>query len=188
MLRSNKRNKRLLTHKHKPMKNLIVVLAFLMVGFVYADAQKFAYVDTERILEQLPEYQDAQKEIDKVAEQWRKDIDGQKSAIEEMYREYQAEQVLLTEDLRRKREEEIMQKEREVNELRKTKFGYGGELFKKREEMTKPIQDKVYAEIEKLATTKGFDFIFDKSSGVNMLYANPKFDKTEDILKALGIN
>jgi len=155
---------------------------------LFTFAQKFAYVDTEAVLNQLPEYQDAQKGIDAIAENWQSEIQQKYEEIESLYKEYQAEQVLLTEDIRQKREESIIAKENDVKKLQKQRFGYKGDLFKKKQELIKPIQDKVYEAVEELAQQKSFDFIIDKSGGASILYANPKFDQTETILKKLGVN
>lgn len=168
------------------MKRLTLTLlcAFFMSGFLYA--QRFAYVDTDYILDNIPEYANAQKKIDNIAEDWRKEIDKKYKEIDELYKAYQAEQVLMPEEMKIEKQNEIERKEEEVKELQKRKFGYEGELFQQKQELVKPIQDKVYNEIQKLATTKSLDFIFDKASGISMLFANPKFNMSDDILKELG--
>lgn len=150
-------------------------------------AQRFAYVDTEYIMSKIPEYTTAETQLDKIAENWQADVQKKYAEIEEMYKDYQANQILLTEDMRASREDEIMAKERELKEYQKSKFGYEGELFQKRQELVKPIQDQVYEAIQKLAKQKAFDFILDKSAGVSILFANPKFDKSDDVLRELGI-
>ena len=168
----------------KTIFTLVVVCCFAFSSF----AQRFAYVDTEYILENIPEFKKAQKEVDAIAENWRKEIDVMYQDIDKLYRAYQAEQVLLPEATKVQRQKEIEQKEKDVKEYQKQKFGYEGELFQKKQELIKPIQDKVYNEVQKLASEKTLDFIFDKSSGVSMLYANPKHDRSDDVLKALGYN
>ena len=157
------------------------VLAFTM------NAQRIAYVDVAGILDKLPKYQESQKQIDNLAAQWRSEIAQEYDKIKGMYNRYQAEQVLLSDDVRTQREEEIMTKEKEVRELQKNKFGPEGALFKKRQELVKPIQDRVYSAIENYANDKGFDFIFDKSSNAGMIFSNARYDKTDDIIQALGI-
>jgi len=146
-----------------------------------AFAQRIAYVDVTAVLESLPDYQKAQEQLDKVATQWRQEIAQEQDHIKGMYSKYQAEQVMLSEEMKKQREEEIMNKEKEVREMQRQKFGPEGALFKKREELVKPIQDKVYAAITKFAEDKGFEYVFDKGSASGMLYADPKYDKTEDI-------
>ena len=140
-----------------------------------------AYVEVTAILEWLAEYKKAQEQIDKVANQWRQEIAQEQDQIKRMYRQYQAEKEMLSEEMKKKREEEIMVKEKDVREMQRQKFGPEGSLFKKREELVKPIQDKVYAAIQKFAGDKGFEYIFDKGSASGMLFADPKYDKTEDI-------
>ena len=147
-------------------------------------AQRIAYVDVTAILESLPEYQAAQEQLDRVATQWRQEIAQEQDRIKGMYSKYQAEQVMLSEEMRKQREDEIMTKEKDVRELQRQKFGPEGALFKKREELVKPIQDKVYNSIQKYAEDRGFEYIFDKGSASGMLYADKKFDKTDDV-KAL---
>lgn len=144
-------------------------------------AQRIAYVDVTAVLESLPEYQKAQEQLDRVATQWRQEIAQEQDRIKGMYSKYQAEQVMLSEEMKKQREDEIMNKEKEVRELQRQKFGPEGALFKKREELVKPIQDKVYAAIQKFAEDKGFEYVFDKGSASGMLYADPKYDKTEDV-------
>lgn len=151
-------------------------------------AQKFAYVDMDYILEKMPTYTEAQKQLDKVAEGWQKEVEAKMATVDELYKQFQAEQVLMTEPMKQQKIKEIEAKEKEVKEFQKGKFGPNGELFKKRSEFIKPIQDKVYNEIQKYAVAKAYDFIFDRSSGPSMLYANEKMNKSDDILSALGIS
>lgn len=167
------------------MKKIIITIAiFAMSVFVYA--QKYAYVDTEYILDNISEYKEAQKKLDAVSADWQKEIQKKYEEIDGMYKQYQAEQVLLTEEMKKKRENEIVAKEKSAKELQKQRFGYEGDLFKKRQELVKPIQDKVYDAIKKMAEAKAYDFVFDKSAGVAMLYSNPKLDKSDEILKDMG--
>ncbi len=160
-----------------------LVLAALTTASSFA--QRIAYVDVTAILESLADYQKAQEALDKTATQWRQDIALEQDKIKGLYSKYQAEQVLLSEEMKKTREDEITAKEKEVREMQRQKFGPEGALFKKREELVKPIQDRVYGSIQKFATEKGFDFIFDKGSASGMLFADPKYDKTEDIKAAL---
>ena len=167
------------------VKKTIAALSFmLLLGFT-ANAQRIAYVDINKILESIAEYNEAQDELDRTASKWRQDIAQEYDVIKGLYNRYQAEQVLLSDEARRQREEEIMEKEKEVRELQKDKFGPEGALFKRRQELVRPIQDKVYAAIENYAKDRGYDFIFDKSGAAGIIFSNPEYDKTEDILKSL---
>jgi outer membrane protein len=166
------------------MKKSLLTIAFACLSMVLATAQRIAYVDVNDILESLPEYQKAQEQLDKIATQWRQEIAVEQDKIKGMYSKYQAEQVLLSEEMKKQREEEIMNKEKEVRELQRQKFGPEGALFKKREELVRPIQERVFNAIQKYAEDRGYEFIFEKGSASGMLYADKRYDKTED-LKAL---
>lgn len=166
-------------------KFFLMAVLFFTVPF-FAKAQKYAYVDTEYILQNIPDYKSAQGQIDNLSTQWQKEIEAKYAEIDKLYKAFQAEQILLTEEMKRKRENEIIAKEKEVKELQKARFGVDGELFKKRQELIKPIQDKVYNAIKALAEKGSYAVIFDKSSGASLLYTNPKFDKSDEILLAMG--
>lgn len=168
------------------MKKLILTLSILLVTGFASFAQKFAYVDTEYILGQIPEYKAAQAELDKTSAQWQKEIEAKYAEIDKMYKAYQAEQILLTDDMKKKREADIVAKEKEAKDLQKQRFGVDGELFKKRQELVKPIQDKVYNAIKAVAEKGAYSVIFDKSSDLTMLYTSPKLDKSDDVLLQLG--
>jgi outer membrane protein len=174
--------------KTKKMKKFILITAvsFLLFGNL-SFAQKIGYVNSEYILDNIPAYKTAQQQLDQISGQWQKEIEAKYAEIDRLYKSYQAEQILLTEDMKKKREDEILAKEKEVKEFQKQKFGFEGELFKKKQELVKPIQDKVYNAIKKLAEDGSFGFIFDKSSDLIMLFASPKYDKSDDVLNALGI-
>src|SRR5690606_9241282 len=165
-------------------RTLAIVL--LMSSTFSLSAQKIGYVDTEYILENIPEYKEAQAELDKLSIEWQKQLERRYAEIDKMYKNYQAEQILLTEDMKTKREEEIIKKEKEAKEYQKQKFGVDGELFKKRQELVKPIQDKVYQAVQDVANVSGLDIVFDKSSGLTMLYSNSKYNKSDAVLKKLG--
>lgn len=168
------------------MKKLIFAIAFCVFSVTNLFAQKYAYVDTEYILSNIPDYKSAQSQIDNISVQWQKEIEARYSEIDKMYRAFQAESILLTEEMKRKRESEIIAKEKEAKELQKQRFGVDGDLFKKRQELIKPIQDKIYNALKALAVKGSYAVIFDKSSDLSMLYTNPKFDKSDDILVAMG--
>lgn len=166
------------------LKKIASTTFFFLALTVFASAQRIAIVDVTAVLESLPDYQKAQEQLDKIATAWRQEIAEEQDKIKGMYSKYQAEQVLLSEDMKKQREEEIMNKEKDVREMQRQKFGPEGALFKKREELVKPIQDKVYGAIERYATDKGYEFVFDKGSASGLLFSDKKNDKTDDI-KAL---
>jgi len=165
---------------------LLTILTVFTLG-IFAQAQRVAIVDVSQILEDMPEYQQAQAEVDKVAAKWRQEISQEYDRIKSMYNKYQAEQVLLSEDVKLEREDEIMQKEKEVRDLQKRRFGPEGDLFRKRSELVSPIQDEVFNAIESYAKLKTYDLIFDKAGAAGLLYANEEYDKTDEIRRELGI-
>ena len=166
------------------MKWIFALLITTSLCFT-AQAQKFAYCDVDKILNTMPDYQKAQTDLDNIAAKWRQEIAQEYDKIKGMYNKYQAEQVLLSEETRKQREDEITQKETEVRELQKSKFGTEGALFLKRQELVKPLQEKVYNTIERYANDKGYEFIFDKGTA-GMIFSNPKYDITDDLIKELG--
>ncbi len=170
------------------MKKLIIACTFFIGMFASPSifAQKYAYIDSQYILDNISEYKAANQQLDQLSISWQKDIESKYTVIDKLYKDYQAEQILLTEEMRRKREQEITNKEKEVKEYQKQKFGYEGELFKKKQELIKPIQDKIFNAVKKMATDQSFAVIFDKSGDLVMLYTNPKYDKSDDILESMG--
>ena len=162
---------------------LAVLLASGMLGF----SQKYAVIDTRYILDKMPDYKQAQKKLDDVAADWQKDIDAKQAELDGMYKGYEAEQVMLSDDLKKKREDQLYNKEKDLRDLQRKRFGFEGDLFKKRQELIKPIQDKVYNAVQKMAVQRGYDFVLDKSEGITIIFADPKLDKSEDVLKDLGI-
>ncbi len=168
----------------KKLTGLILLLLTLNI----ASAQKFGYVDTDYILNSIPEYKAAKSELDKISADWQKEIEAKYAEIDKLYKAYQAEAILLTDDLKKKRENEIVNREKEAKDLQKQRFGVDGDLFKKRMELIKPIQDKVYNAVKTVAEKAGLAIIFDKNSDLTMLYASPKYDKSEEILTYLGYN
>lgn len=148
--------------------------------------QKFAYVDTKYILDNISEYKAAQTELDKMSVEWQKEIEAQYAEIDKLYKSFQAEQILLTAEMKRKREDEIIRKEKEAKGLQKKRFGVDGDLYKKRQELIKPIQDRVYAAIKEVATIGNYALILDKAGDLNILYSDPKYDKSEEVLNKMG--
>jgi outer membrane protein len=169
------------------MKHLILSALFVAMVSLSATAQRYAVIDTKYILDRMPEYKDAQQKLDQASEQWQKEIEAKQAQLDAMYRSFEAEQVMLSETLRKKREDELFNREKELRDLQRRRFGFEGDLFKKRQELVKPIQDKVYNAIQKLATDRQYDFILDKSEGITVIFADPKLDRSDDILKALGV-
>ncbi|PZR19724.1 MAG: hypothetical protein DI538_30905 [Azospira oryzae] len=161
-------------------------LLFVTLTAFSQQAAKFGYVDTDYILSQIPEFKAAQSELDKTSVQWQKEMETKFAEIDKLYKAYQADAILLTEDMKKKRENEIINKETEAKELQKQRFGVDGELFKKRQELVKPVQDKVYNAIKVVAEKRGMGFILDKSGQISILYANAKYDISDDVLTYLG--
>ncbi len=171
----------------KAIKPLGLALVFFAMAFAApVQAQRIATVDMNTILESIQEYQDAQKELDRIAATWQQEVAKMYDEIKSMYNRYQAEQILLSDEERKQREDEIMEKERQVREYQKAKFGPEGELFQRRKELVQPIQDRVYAAIEEYANERGYDFIFDKSSTAGLIFNNSEYDITDEILKRLS--
>ncbi|MGD9928952.1 MAG: OmpH family outer membrane protein [Mangrovibacterium sp.] len=167
------------------MKRIIMLVAFLMVAGVTM-AQKYAFVDTEYILENIPAYTAAQEQLDQISKQYQKELETIHSEVEKMYQDFQAESVLLSEDMKRKREDVIITKEKEYKALQRKYFGPDGDLFKKRQGLIKPIQDDIFNAVQELANEGSYVVIFDKAGGLSMLYTNPKFDLSDQVLQKLG--
>ena len=168
------------------MKKILLLSLFsglCILGF----SQKYAIIDTRYILDKMPDYKTAQKQLDDIAANWQKDIDGRQTELDNMYKTYEAEQVMLSDDLKKKREDQLFNKEKDLRDLQRKRFGFEGDLFKKRQELVKPIQDKVYNAVQKMAVQRGYDFVLDKSEGITIIFADPKLDKSEDVLKELGV-
>jgi outer membrane protein len=166
-------------------KFLLIALIFMFAGFV--NAQRYAIIDTKYILNKMPEYTDADKKLQDVSDQWQKEIDLRQAELDKMYKDYDAEKFMLSDDLKKKREDELFNKEKELRDLQKKRFGYQGDLFKEREKLVKPLQDKVYNAVQKIAVARGYDFILDKSEGITVIFADPKLDKSDEVLRELGI-
>lgn len=168
------------------MKKIWFAALLLLGATAVAFGQKYAYVDTRYILSNVPEFEEAQQQIDELAIEWQKEIEEKFAEIDALYKRYQNEAPLLTQDMKNRRENEIVQKEKEAKELQKKRFGNDGDLFKKREELIRPIQDKIYNAIEKKAKQRSYVFVFDRSDNANLLYADPKNDISNDVLKDMG--
>ena len=167
------------------MKKILLLLAISFLTFSI-QAQKFAYVDTDYILNKIPDFKQAQDKLDGLSADWQKEIENKYADVEQMYRAYQQEQVLLTDDMKEKREEAIIKKETDAKNLQKKYFGTEGSLYLKRQELIKPIQDKIYDAIQQLAADNKYAIVFDSSSDLIMLYKNNNYDKSDKVLELMG--
>ncbi|HKK88524.1 MAG TPA: OmpH family outer membrane protein [Saprospiraceae bacterium] len=167
----------------KYFSRLLLLAAISFVSFSQADAQKVCYINLEKVLNTVEDYKNAQQEIDQIAQKWQQEIDREREKIKSLYNRYQAEQVLWSEETRQKKEEEIVELEDKVREMYEQRFGPEGALFKKRQELIRPIQEKVYAVIETYAVERGYDFIYDVNTAAGLLYTNNRYDKTDDIIR-----
>ncbi len=161
---------------------------FLMIGAISLSAwgQRFAYIDTEYILDNIPEYQAAEREVEELSVEWQVEIENKFAEVDRLYREYQAEAPLLPDEIKRQREDEIIQIEREAKELQMQRFGHEGDLFTKRQELIQPIQDQVYQAVEEIASRGNYAVIFDKSGGAAMIYTDVRYDLSDDVLQRMG--
>ncbi|MCX6241676.1 MAG: OmpH family outer membrane protein [Bacteroidetes bacterium] len=163
----------------------IAIVFFLLISFS-GHAQKFAYIDSQYILDNIPEFAEAQAQLDELSNQWQKEIDAKFADIDKLYKEFQAQAVLLPEDMKKKKEQEIVDAEKDAKTLQRTRFGKDGDLFKKRQEFVKPIQEKIYNAIQDIATSNNYAVIFDKGGSLSILFANPKYDISDEVLDKLG--
>jgi len=168
------------------MKKIGMLIGFLILTSAMAVAQKYAFVDSEYIRKNIPAFNTAQEQLDKLSKQWEKEVSDGYAVVEQMYKSYQNESVLLSQDMETKREEAIVAKEKEMKDLQNKYFGVDGELFKKREELVKPIQDEIIKAIKEIAIDGSYAVIFDTAAGGNILFANPKFDISDQVLEKLG--
>ena len=169
------------------MKRLFLLAMFSFCLFGLANAQRYAIIDTKYILDKMPDYRSAQKNLDDIASGWQKEIDNMEAELNRMYKDFEAEQVMLSDDLKKKREDQLFVKEKTLRDLQRKRFGFEGDLFKKRQELIKPVQDKVYNAVQRLAVQRGYDFILDKSEGITVIFADPKLEKSDDVLRELGV-
>ncbi|MFC5283076.1 OmpH family outer membrane protein [Pedobacter alpinus] len=167
------------------MKKYIILPILTVMLCITAKAQRLAYVDSEYVLQHIPEYSSAQKQLNALAEKWQSDIDSKFAEVDKMQKDFIADQVLLTDVMKKKRENDILLKEKEAKDLQQSKFGYEGELYKQKLRLIKPIQDKVAKAVEEYAGRESIDIIIDKSS-VTLLFARPTFDGTNDVIVKLG--
>jgi outer membrane protein len=168
------------------MKKIGVLTVVMLLTTAAAFAQKYAFVDTEYIRKNIPAFNTAQEQLDKLSKQWEKEVSDGYAVVEQMYKSYQSESVLLSQDMKTKREEAIIAKEKEMKDLQNKYFGMQGELFKKREELVKPVQDEILKAIKEIAVDGSYAVIFDSAAGGNILFANPKYDISDQVLEKLG--
>jgi outer membrane protein len=169
------------------MKKILLIACCFLLAASVSLAQKYAIIDTRYILDKMPDYSQAQKQLDMIAADWQKDIDAKQLSLDKMYKDFEAEQVMLSDELKKKREDQLFLKEKELRDLQRQRFGFEGDLFKKRQELIKPIQDKVFNAVQKISVQRSYDFVLDKSEGITIIFADPKLDKSEDVLKELGV-
>jgi outer membrane protein len=168
------------------MRKIAVLTVLIALVSVTATAQKYAFVDTDYIRKNIPAFTAAQEQLDKLSAQWEKEVSDGYAVVEQMYKSYQNEAVLLSQDMKTKREEAIITKEKEIKDLQNKYFGMEGELFKKREELVKPVQDEILKAIKEIAVEGSYAVIFDTAAGGNVLFANPKYDISDQVLEKLG--
>ena len=169
------------------MKKLLFVALCIAFSSVSLQAQRYAIIDTKYILDKMPEYKDADKRLATISNAWQKEIDDKQGQLNAMYRNFDTEQYMLSDELKKKREDQLFNLEKEVRDLQKKRFGFEGDLFKERQKLVKPVQDKVYNAIQKMAVNRGYDFVLDKSEGITVIFADPKLEKSDEVLRELGI-
>lgn len=168
------------------MKKYIFLLSFLTGTIFLSNAQKFAIIDMEYILKNIPSYETANEQLNIISKKWQTEVETKMQEVQNMYKNYQTELVFLSDEMKVKREEEIIAKEKEAQELKRSYFGPEGELFKKRQSLMKPIQDEIYNAVQELSREKDYSMILDKSSAINIIFSSPKIDISDQILLKLG--
>ena len=168
------------------MKKLIFLISIILLSVSISFSQKYAYVNTDYILSNIPKYESAQEQLNLISSEWQNEIEDLYNDIDKMYKEYQAEEVLLTDDMKADRQEQIANKEKKVRDLQNKRFGQNGDLFKKRQELIKPIQDDIFNAVKEIGVESNYAVIFDSSGSLSMLYTDPKYDKSDEVLKKLG--
>jgi outer membrane protein len=169
------------------MRACLITIIFLIFGLNFVQAQRFGYIDTDFVLNKMPEYKKAQDEIGQLSDAWEKEIQDMAKKIEALYSSYQAEQVLLTDEMKKDRNDAIQKKEADMKEYQKKVFGFGGLFFLKKQELIKPIQDKVWDAVDKVAKQNNLAIVFDKAGELVMIYTDPRYDYTDFVLDELGL-
>lgn len=170
------------------MKKLLLSIMLMAAVSVVKAQQHYCIIDSKYMLDKMSDYKDAQNKLDGISKAWQEEIDKMMAEVDNLYKSYQAEKPMLSDEMRRRREDEIVAKEKAAKDLQKQRFGYEGDLFKKRQEFIKPVQDRLYNAVQKMASGKGYDLVLDKAGGITLFYADPKLDRSDDVLKILGIN
>jgi outer membrane protein len=170
----------------RKLASLLFISLFLLCG-IDANAQRFGYIDSGFILQKMPAYKNAQEEAEKLSQGWQKEMENMRAELEKLQKSYQAEEILLTPDMKVKRQEELTRKDAELREFQRKMFGFEGALFKRRQELVRPAQDQLFEAIEKVVRARGLNFMFDKSGDMVMLYTDPRHDYTEFVLEELGL-
>src|SRR5665811_1789989 len=168
------------------MKKIIFTITALLSFILFSNAQKFAFIDTEYIMENIPAYTAAQDQLDQLSAQYQKELESMHTEVEQMYSDFQAESVLLSEDMKRKREDVIISKEKDYKTLQRKYFGPSGDLYKKRQGLVKPIQDDIFNAVQEISNEGSYAVIFDKAGGTTLFFTNPKFDLSDQVLQKLG--
>ena len=168
------------------MKKLSLITIIVLLGVMPVSAQKFALVDMEYILKNIPMYESANEQLKQISQKWQSEVEAKNEEAKNLYKNYQTEVVFLSDDMKARKENEIVAKEKEANELKRKYFGPDGELFKKRESLMKPIQDEIYTAMKDISESKGYQLVLDKASGMNIVYYSSKIDISDDVLTKLG--
>lgn len=168
------------------MKRLLILIVAVVAFSLTSSAQKYAFVDSEYILENIPAYKAAQEQLDVLSNQYQKELESMQAELDKMYNDFRAEAVLLSDEMKRKREDVIVTREKDYRSLQQKYFGREGELFKKRQSLVKPIQDDIYNTVKTIATEGNYAVIFDKSGSLSMLYSDPKFNLSDQVLEKMG--
>jgi len=164
-------------------KQFLIVSCFL--NFAFVTHAQVVFVDTKHVLKQMPEYQNAEKRLDQISVQYQREIDDKQEVLNKMYKDYELEQAMLSDETRKKRQDEVFAKEKEVRELQRMHFGYEGDLYKKRDELEKPLKDKITAAIQKIATSRNYGIVLDKSEGITVMYSVKSLDITDDVIREI---
>ena len=168
------------------MKKIVLTIAVIFTLLIAANAQKYGFIDSEYIMENIPAFTAAQEQLNQLSSQYQKELESMHSEVEQMYKDFQAESVLLSEDMKRKREDVIITKEKEWKQLQRKYFGPNGDLFKKRQGLIKPIQDDIFNAVQEIATEGSYAVIFDKAGGTTLFFTNPRYDLSDQVLQKLG--
>lgn len=168
------------------MKKLFLISCLLVVCAWMADAQKYALIDMEYILKNIPAYEMTNEQLSQVSKQWQNEVDALQQEAQNMYKTYQSDLVFLSAEMKTKREEEIVKKEQEAQDLKRKYFGADGELYKKRESLMKPIQDEIYNAVKEISEDKGYQLVIDRASAMSIIFASPKVDISNEVLVKLG--